>query len=299
VVAPEEHPLYNTLWEARNADLPLTDALPSIAGLIDSTRSKGLDHFVVAGRIKPSVVRDMAAASTVPLVIVSYQPIAKCTNADGKLFVQDLSGFLGDDLVLYPQAGKYGVSVFVLYRDASRAVVDFSERTVYMTEKIPDDPATRREIDAFYATVGRTMGATAMVGSNLWATETAAGARFAGSEACTKCHEGQHAQWRDTAHAGAFKTLLKQHRQYNPGCVSCHVTGFEAKTGYHFGDMKSSLSNVQCEACHGPGGAHVTSLSARMPVPVPTETVCRSCHTADHSDMTEMNFPDYMAKVVH
>jgi hypothetical protein len=285
-------------WEARTADLPREPVLPAVAGAVDSMRQKGADHIVIAGRIKPSAVREIAAASSVPLVIVSYQPVGKCTNAAGQLFVNDISGFLGEDLVLYPNAGRYGVSVFVLYRDAKGAVVDFSAREAYLTEKIADDPATRHEIDAFYMKVGPSI-TEKIPRSSLWASEVAAGARFAGTQVCIACHDEQHKQWRETAHAGAFKTLLKQHRQYNPSCVACHVTGFEEASGYHFGDMSSSMANVQCESCHGPGSAHASTAGHVALVNPPAETVCRSCHTNDHSDMTEENFSEYYAKIVH
>jgi predicted CXXCH cytochrome family protein len=213
--------------------------------------------------------------------------------------VNDQSGFVGDDLALYPHAGRYGLSLYVLYRDGSGRVVGFREQQVYMTEKIADDPKTRRAIDDFYLSKPAVSSTASLAASGYWTDTVERGARFVGAPACRECHDQEYEQWIGTGHGSAFKTLLGQHRQYNPACVSCHVTGFEQESGYAFGDMRSPMMHVQCEACHGPGAAHVAAEGAGAILRAPTGELCRSCHAADHSDMTDENFAHYYAKVAH
>lgn len=299
LVTREGHPLYERIWETRTADIGFEPAVPSAARAVDAMRGEGADLVVVAGKIKPAAVRTIARVISTPSVIISYQPVCKCVNTDGRLYLNDRSGFLGETLVLYPRAGRYGVSTYVLYRDKAGRVVDFREQQVYMTEQIADDPAARHAIDDFYMSKPAALSPTSLAMRGFWRDEIDRGARFAGVSTCRACHDKQYSQWITTSHGSAFKTLLKQHRQYNPDCVSCHVTGFEQKTGYAFGDMQSPMINVQCEACHGPGAAHVAAAGNSPMLRQPTDHLCKTCHEREHSDMTDQNFPEYYARTVH
>jgi len=106
---------------------------------------------------------------------------------------------------------------------------------------------------------------------------------YAGVEACTTCHDEAREVWNRTRHAHAYATLSSQFKEYNLDCVSCHVTGYE-KPGGSTVTMNASLQNVQCEACHGPGQAHVKEpqkpgLIVRDPKP---ELCAGSCHHPPH-----------------
>jgi hypothetical protein len=298
LVAREDHPLYDRVWETRTAGIAFEPPVPSVVRAVDALRANGADIVVVGGKIKPAVVRDLARAAG-PAVFVSYQPVCKCVSADGRLFVNDESGFVGESLVFYPKAGRYGVTVCVLFRDASGRIVDFREEQVYMTEEIADDPETRRAIDDFYLSKPAAASPASLSAYGFWADAVDQGARFVGAPVCQPCHAEEYDQWVGTDHGSAFKTLLTLHRQYNPTCVSCHVTGFEQATGYAFGDMHSPMANVQCEACHGPGSAHVAAGGDAAIAREPADRLCKTCHSSDHSDMTDENFPDYYEKVVH
>lgn len=90
-------------------------------------------------------------------------------------------------------------------------------------------------------------------------------ARYIGSERCGDCHEHAYNVWEKSKHAHAFDTLVTARnpslRQFDGECVACHVTGFQYKTGYYDPanpkDRHDKLLHVGCEACHGPGSAHV------------------------------------------
>ncbi len=96
---------------------------------------------------------------------------------------------------------------------------------------------------------------------------------FVGGEACVGCHKEAHEAWSRTKHARAFATLEKKGQQADQACVNCHVTG-----------KQPALRDVQCEACHGPGQAHLGNpLAKALVVRDPPESTCLVCHTKDQT----------------
>jgi hypothetical protein len=121
---------------------------------------------------------------------------------------------------------------------------------------------------------------------------------YVGYTACEPCHAEQAAGWKTTPHAEAFEVLKKQgeEKQQNPGCVKCHVVGYEKDGGFIDMELTPELKDVQCESCHGPGRKHSDSLSPDDIIDKPGEAVCRTCHT----ESQDKNF-DYekKSKLVH
>src|SRR5262249_16344907 len=104
----------------------------------------------------------------------------------------------------------------------------------------------------------------------------------------------------------AMSTKLKIEITGSPdktdACVTCHVTGFQLPGGYPSPDSATSaaVANVTCEACHGPGGGHITAPGSEKPNTINgarAEALCRSGHTA----ATSPNFKlaEYMKTGVH
>ena len=148
------------------------------------------------------------------------------------------------------------------------------------------------------------------------------GRQFVGSKVCGDCHTKAYAIWLKTPHAKALDTLadLKPSRQYDPECLSCHVTGWEPQKfypyqgGYLSLEKTPALAHNGCENCHGPGSAHVAAqsgdkidgkdvsdkqraeLAAAMRVPKSAET-CIQCHDDDNS--LNFKFETYWPKVEH
>ena len=86
-----------------------------------------------------------------------------------------------------------------------------------------------------------------------------------------------------------------------PACVGCHVTGYLRDGGTRdIAEARQRLANVGCEACHGPGQAHVEAApaakrsSTARAVPEP---VCRGCHTADQTN-GEFDYRAFVAAVL-
>ncbi|HUK63181.1 MAG TPA: multiheme c-type cytochrome, partial [Dongiaceae bacterium] len=79
---------------------------------------------------------------------------------------------------------------------------------------------------------------------------------YVGAEVCGRCHAKEYAQWRTTAHAHAWQTLVDQRKDATPECVVCHVVGYRKSGGFETGADAARLGNVQCENCHGMGTEH-------------------------------------------
>ncbi len=122
---------------------------------------------------------------------------------------------------------------------------------------------------------------------------------MAGSRICKKCHPVQAAFYLLTDHARAWKTLIDKDQQYNPDCISCHVTlpNYEQKpTGQEelLTNIPERLQGVGCESCHGPALKH--SLDPGNTVPgKPGESTCLQCHTKKRDK--NFNFTRKMNKI--
>ncbi len=122
---------------------------------------------------------------------------------------------------------------------------------------------------------------------------------YLGWEACAQCHRQQADNWRQTRHARAYETLEEKQRQYDPACISCHVTGtYEDETRAMA--LPSGLRGVGCEVCHGPGRDHVQARQGNQTsdgdtaniTRTPRDRTCQRCHTPEQSP--DFNFSDAM-----
>jgi hypothetical protein len=119
---------------------------------------------------------------------------------------------------------------------------------------------------------------------------------YVGSATCQGCHSGAFNWWTKHAHGRAYTTLEQVHKQFNLSCVSCHVTGY-GRPGGSSVVQNQGLTHVGCESCHGPGSLHAKAPAAaeHRLTAHPAETVCKQCHTPDHSDLFE--FQPYVARL--
>jgi hypothetical protein len=160
------------------------------------------------------------------------------------------------------------------------------------------------------------------------------GQTFVGAETCASCHTKAHAQWKETGHAQAFTTLKEGPwhenraaervdwipRQFDPECLSCHVTGWQPQemlrygSGYIRESDSKHLLGQQCENCHGPGSLHVTReeggatmdelLEARTmmqrKLDLKKMAICTECHDSDNSPkFTPDRFAEFWEQVKH
>ncbi|MDZ7780825.1 MAG: cytochrome c3 family protein [Gemmatimonadota bacterium] len=108
---------------------------------------------------------------------------------------------------------------------------------------------------------------------------------------CGNCHIGTQQDWVETAHASAWDGL--QDSGHAQGfCEGCHTVGelgnVTTGTMGHAATGEARYEDVQCEACHGPGLAHVedpndaTVPSAPMDVGLDLTSGCAECHQGAH-----------------
>lgn len=149
--------------------------------------------------------------------------------------------------------------------------------------------------------------------------KTAPNARgqYAGAASCKECHPTAFGVWSGSKHAHATETLTKLDppRQFDPECLSCHVTGWEPQKYYPFEsgfvslEATPHLAGNSCENCHGPAAAHVAAergrdLAAREVnratlrlTEATASATCAACHDLDNSP--DFDFATYWPKVKH
>jgi hypothetical protein len=142
--------------------------------------------------------------------------------------------------------------------------------------------------------------------------------KFVGSQKCESCHEESYKVWKKSGHARAYDALVKASppRNFDPECLSCHVIGWYPpehtpyKSGFISKERTPQLTDVGCESCHGPGGAHVDAemgsnkalkeklqKAAVVTKAEAEKRLCFVCHDLDNSP--DFDFPGYWPKVEH
>ncbi len=126
--------------------------------------------------------------------------------------------------------------------------------------------------------------------------------RTVGAATCRTCHPDHAESWDRDPHRAAMSVLPTP---AEGACISCHATP------QRLGGVKGAAPSehrvdegVGCEACHGPGEAHVADPSAKgsiqalgndCPVCI-VEAICTTCHTAEHDPDWDL---DEGVKAIH
>lgn len=137
------------------------------------------------------------------------------------------------------------------------------------------------------------------------------GDKFVGSETCGKCHTSAFDVWESSPHFFATDSIVEPSeargdvpRHFDPECISCHVTGWNAQnyfpydSGYLSLEKTAHLTGNGCENCHGPGAEHSQAeidgsgiaegrkmeLREAMQLPLAkARDKCMECHDLDNS----------------
>lgn len=142
--------------------------------------------------------------------------------------------------------------------------------------------------------------------------------KFVGTEKCKDCHEKSYDVWKKTGHAKAWATLKATNppRDADPECISCHVVGwhgqqfFPYESGFLSEKETPKLTDVGCEACHGPGEKHVQAEMGsddalqkkyqQAMVVTKEESEKRQCYTChDLDNSPDFEFKTYWPYVEH
>jgi hypothetical protein len=183
--------------------------------------------------------------------------------------------------------------------DGTRSLI--AARKIDMNRAIVDETAMAALVDATLEKLGPALAAEAEARGKRGAQESArvkTMGDWVGANACRSCHQTQFEDWRTTPHARAYVTLLRERRQNDLDCWSCHVTGAEQPGGPQSPLEVGFLRNVQCESCHGPGRKHLEDPAEVDMVRNPGEAHCKGCHSDEQTE-GRFVFADYLPKVDH
>ena len=117
---------------------------------------------------------------------------------------------------------------------------------------------------------------------------------------CGNCHVLKQQSWIKTGHAMAWADVQAS-GQATATCNTCHTTNGTSNVGVDSGGYLSAApaaqkyyQDVQCEACHGPGAAHIAIPDETQPIPYLTSydstlhVGCGTCHSgAPHASFLE------------
>lgn len=265
--------------------LPITEAAKSLAAI-----RKGHDVVVVLARADGEEVKKLldAAGANIDLVAASL----------GQLFSEKLEAHKGVPFAMLGFEGRVlNEFRFHMGRKDKLARVEFHSHR--LTHAYPEDAAME-----FFTT--ETLQRIAEIAPRSdhhghahhdeppptrVAVPQTVSKPYVGSEACMPCHAAAYDHWKTTAHARAFDTLVKGGQDFNPACISCHVTGYREGG---FRNMRSTphFAGVGCEACHGPGGEHVADPKVRM-----RANACTVCH--DHVQSPQFDLKGATKRILH
>ncbi len=172
----------------------------------------------------------------------------------------------GAQLIEVGSKGKYAV-VVGLYRDG---------KTKFEYQKVPldvrfDDSPTMQQRMVDYTQELQTLG---FDGLGIKAQAHPSGHEFIGSQACVDCHGEEFEIWENTPHAHATEAIVDASppRQFDPECISCHVTGWNDPkyvpwiSGFESIEKTPHLTANGCENCHGPAARHVAAENGDIDV---------------------------------
>jgi len=81
--------------------------------------------------------------------------------------------------------------------------------------------------------------------------------KYISDKKCYFCHKQEAKTHTNSAHANSFKSLVDNGQDNNPKCLPCHTTGYGKPGGFVDAKSTPDISNVGCQACHGPGSFHI------------------------------------------
>jgi len=200
--------------------------------------------------------------------------------------------YVGKTLIVFTPFETRMLGELRFYRGAQGKFTT-KQRFVALDEAmVPEDPVAKKIVDAATAkeTEARSQSKTLLedwlsrsrmrIASKSTAPATGDPAGYVTSSACSKCHLEQYVKWANSAHAHATDPLPPRAVEFETGCLACHSTG---SVPIPPSRLRADLQSVQCEQCHGPGGAHAAKPTKGYGVIADMKKSCGSCHTSETS----------------
>ncbi len=202
-------------------------------------------------------------------------------NKSTLIYAEDEGRILGELRFVLDRIGKLDVKP--LHHALTRNVKDDPEMAAFIGRAKAEISSVQRQIAKGNGDAPVAAGAMP-------------GLQFITSQGCAGCHQAEFDLWKKSNHAHAIEILKKEKKEFDSRCVVCHVTGSGQVGGFIDLYKTPQMANVQCEACHGPGGEHSlrpTEVSMAKLGP----NSCLVCHTKSNSP--EFEYASYWQEIKH
>ncbi len=132
-------------------------------------------------------------------------------------------------------------------------------------------------------------GANSPSAANASAEQKAATAGYVGSEACQACHSDLYKSWENSPH---WKTSLNTEEEpSHQGCEACHGPGSAHIAGggdvskiFVFKGRSAKEIDARCMSCHAGGPQHMMALNS---IHAQNNVSCIDCHSPHHPESRE------------
>ncbi len=267
---PVDVALFGVIALSLASELPDgVDLAPAGAAVLAAVEESGraADFHVVLLSGSRADARGLSQKIPSPWLIVYSSP-------DSEPQIYEFGKQTGDGRIVTPgDRGRFvGFSTIVTRGDGRWAVGE--SRFEALDDSLPESDIVRFPIEIYRERIRLEK----VIENQLATIPNRSGRAYRGSASCTSCHPETYKIWMESRHAQAWATLVQAERDYDPGCVSCHVTGYAIEKGFAGADAPRPLVDVGCEACHGPAGDHVEEGD-----PPTTIASCAACHDRHHS----------------
>jgi len=295
--------------EIHNPDLSFRDPAEALAKVVPQLKEQA-DILVLLAY----ATRDEAFA-----LVKQFPDFAVLAVSDGPAEPPAAPQFVPDTNTMLVFVGEKGMAAVVL-GIYDRPEQPIAYQRVILDSRYPDSPVMKEMMVTYQAQL-QALGLDGLEIRTAPHPRRDVQGEFVGSEKCASCHEESYRVWKRSGHSKAWETLvnLDPPRNFDPECISCHVTGwhptryFPYLSGFLSEDKTPQLIDVGCESCHGPGGEHVAAemgsdlerqrraaeaLIVTKEQAENSEThTCRNCHDLDNSP--DFDFSTYWPLVEH
>ena len=237
-----------------NQDIELQPAADALATVLPKLQSANCDLLVLLAQATKD--ESIALAKKFP----QFQIVVTAGGAEVPPKQATVIDGTKTQLIEFGAKGMYAI-VLGLYGGNGPDAIRYQR--VPLDARFGDSPRMKRTLAAYQDQLKD----TGFEGLGIRPQASSDGRKFVGSQACGECHTKAYAIWKKTPHATALETLTKLDppRQYDPECLSCHVTGWESQKyfplagGFWSIEKTPDLAGNGCENCHGPGSNHVAA----------------------------------------
>jgi hypothetical protein len=128
-------------------------------------------------------------------------------------------------------------------------------------------------------------------------------ATYVPGKKCKTCHVKTFKAQAETPHAKSLENLTDAGEETNPECLPCHTTGYGETGGFTDAKSTPGLAGTTCQACHGPGSAHVekglSKEQRREKIERTPKDACTKCHKTheEHPDIGAKALPSLKKKL--